>query len=506
MVDSSEPNIKKLDLALNPSKGFERKEKFKKLKRRYREMFGDLDMDRAYQNLFEILWYSQLPCFDVGNITSENHDELSMLKRCYWKGQRMSCSSVFQTRPTDRGMCCAFNMEKADAILKQSRYTSALSEMQKQDLKYVFENDVSSNETSTGKKDFKTQPGQDKGLRLVLDAHTERVSKSTVYDNFRGFVTSIAGGDKYPLTSRNSFLVRPGKENYVKISAIRVEAEDNTKTIHPLKRKCFFPNEHVLELHQNYSQPNCVLECSLKYARMKMRKANETFGCAPWFYPATDSQYTNICDPWDTRRFQVFMTNVPDSECSSCLPDCRDTLYEFRVSNAPFRYCDHTTLGASSLCDFENRDMNPPIWMKTVQREFQGEKLEVPEYVKPNPSLLTNVRRMIGRPELINDLTLLQKYKTSSKNYDAFEKDIAIVNFYFDQSSTIQFKRNLRMTTTDFISQIGGLLGLGIGFSFISLMEILYFILIRLYINVTESYKIKGRRSNSQRKKTTFNY
>mgnify|MGYP001410794653 CR=1 FL=1 len=30
-------------------------------------------------------------------------------------------------------------------------------------------------------------------------------------------------------------------------------------------------------------------------------------------------------------------------------------------------------------------------------------------------------------------------------NYDAYEKDIAIVSFYFDQSSIVQFKRSLRI-------------------------------------------------------------
>ena len=60
------------------------------------------------------------------------------------------------------------------------------------------------------KQDFKepnTRPGQDKGLRLILDAHADRVSAGTVSDNFRGFITVVDGGDKYPLTTRNSFLV-----------------------------------------------------------------------------------------------------------------------------------------------------------------------------------------------------------------------------------------------------------------------------------------------------------
>ena len=32
-------------------------------------------------------------------------------------------------------------------------------------------------------------------------------------------------------------------------------------------------------------------------------------------------------------------------------------MYETRVSTAPFRNCDHTNLGVSGLCDFENDGM-----------------------------------------------------------------------------------------------------------------------------------------------------
>jgi hypothetical protein len=258
-------SIQKLSLALDPSREEERKEKFNELKRRYNEMYGDLDMEKAYRNLFEILWYSQLPCFDVKNITSDNYDELSMVKRCYWKGYKMNCSSIFVTRPTDRGMCCSFNMKKADHILRQSKYTSALAAMQDQDVKYGFENNTLP-EWFLIDQEPTTQSGQDKGLRLVLDAHSDRISPSTVYDNFRGFVTNVDGGDKYPLTSKNSFLIKPGKENYVTLSAVRVEADTDIRSIKPSKRKCYFADETQLEMHNNYSRSNCILECSLKYA------------------------------------------------------------------------------------------------------------------------------------------------------------------------------------------------------------------------------------------------
>ena len=492
-----------MGVILDPSKSKERKEKVIEARKKYDEEFGSLDMTKAYANLFEILWYSQLPCYDVKNITSEARDEMSLIKRCYWKGRKISCSSIFLTRPTDRGMCCTFNMEKAADVFRRSKYASALSSMQQQDRTYGFE-DGAVPEWYQDQSEPKTQPGQNKGLRLIIDAHTDRISPSTVSDNFRGFSTVIDGGDKYPLTTKNSFLIRPGRENYIALSALSVKADEAIKKITPKKRNCFFPDEHGLDMHNNYSRSNCVLECGIKYARRMMisskisnissslnntKSSNETIGCAPWFYPATDEEYTNVCDPWETKRFQKYMTNVPDDECDHCLPDCTDTIYQSRVSAAPFRTCDHTNLGASTLCDFDNLDMNPPIWSNMVEEEFTGADLKVPDYAKPDSKKLSNIRKSIVDPSSIKDLTLLNYYK-NHKTYNAFEKDIAIVNFYFDQSNIVQFKRSLRMTMTDYISQMGGLLGLGIGFSFVSAVEIIYWLTIRLFRNMNESNKV----------------
>ena len=67
-----------------------------------------------------------------------------------------------------------------------------------------------------------------------------------------------------------------------------------------------------------------------------------------------------------------------------------------------------------------------------------------------------------------------------SPTYDAYEKDIAIVNFYFGKSTFWQFQRAENMTLADYIAQLGGFLGLFLGFSFVSAIEILYWLTIRL--------------------------
>ena len=457
-----------------------------------------MDVAKSYKSLFEILWYSQLPCFDVRNITSEYKDEMSLIKRCYWKGRQINCASIFYTRPTDRGMCCTFNMEKAERIFQKSRYAAMLSKMQKQDAKYGFE-EYKPPHWYLSSKEPKTQAGQDKGLQLVLDAHTDRVSAGTVSDNFRGFITVVDGGEKYPLTTRSSFLIRPGKENYVAINAIQVYAESGVEKVNASKRDCYFSYEHPLEMHKKYTQSNCLLECFIKFARNKMKEKNATEECTPWFYPVIDQYVTQMCDPWQTKEFQEWITSVPDNQCSHCLTDCESTIYQTRISAAPFRPCDRTNLGVSKLCDFNNTEMNPPMWTQLVWEEFQSIEGHIPNYLS---SVMSNIRKYVPSSEKSKSLTF-KDANIADPQYDAFKKDIAIVRFYFDKSTILQFKRYERLTTTGYISQIGGLLGLAMGFSFVSAAEMCYWFTVRLGRNVSSYNKMNSKKRKSRIAKST---
>ena len=72
-----------MDLSLDPDKEEERQQIINMTIQDYEENFGSLDMVKSYLKVFELLWYGQMPCFDVMGITSQKKDELSFLKRCY---------------------------------------------------------------------------------------------------------------------------------------------------------------------------------------------------------------------------------------------------------------------------------------------------------------------------------------------------------------------------------------------------------------------------------------
>ena len=129
-------------------------------------------------------------------------------------------------------------------------------------------------------KEPKSEPGQSNGLRLVLDAHSDLISPGTVFDNFKGFITVVGDKTSFPLTKRTGFLLRPGRENHIALSATSVVSDEGIRSIDPKKRHCYFYDEYSLELHKNYSQANCIIECTTKYARQLMESK-----CTPWYFP-----------------------------------------------------------------------------------------------------------------------------------------------------------------------------------------------------------------------------
>ena len=84
----------------------------------------------------------------------------------------------------------------------------------------------------------------------------------------------------FPLTKRKSFLLEPGAENYVSISAMNIKSDEAIRKIDSQKRFCYFYDEHPLDLYKNYTQANCILECTINYGRQLMES-----NCTPWYFP-----------------------------------------------------------------------------------------------------------------------------------------------------------------------------------------------------------------------------
>ena len=239
-------------------------------------------------------------------------------------------------------------------------------------------------------------------------------------------------------------------------------------------------------MFSEYSQGNCFLECTLDYAIEKMKEKNETKPCAPWYFPTSSGGNVRMCDPFDSYRFLGYMKTISMSKCPHCLPDCLSTLYDSSVTAAPFRRCDFKNLGVSPLCSLDS-NIQPQIWSDSLLTQYK-ELGALPNYVTERVGDATNPRTNIryhvhDKGEAVNEVVFSAQNEFPRNTYDAYEKDIATVTFFFDSPTAFVYERKARMTWVGFISQIGGLFGLCMGFSFISIIEIGYWLTIRMFKN-----------------------
>ena len=508
-------HLQKLDTLIDPTKSKERAEKVQATMLAYKDRFGAFEFDKGYQSMFNLLWYSQLPCSDVSGITSSVRDELSFIKRCYWKKTPISCNAIFQKRPTDRGMCCSFNIRKAEDILKKSQYTNAISARQEYDSKAAFETRRKPSWFVKNNEPF-IKAGIENGLSLVFDGHSDRVSSGSIVDTFRGVPILIDGKDKFPLVKMSGITARPGFENSISVNALDVKALNQIREHSPKKRKCYFPDEYKLDMHQSYSRPSCIFECEIKFATKCLstcKEFNETCdcldkelvngvdlktakSCVPWFYPIQDSEIKEMCDPWTTKKFRdILEKKLPKGQCNHCLEDCSATKYHTSISYSELHECDNSNVG-SIFCDLASEELNPAPWTSDVQNEYLAANESIPWFLETNTNQAGTKRKIFSDQRSENlghgkDAVFAEKLKMS-QYYNAFEKDIGIVNIFFADKEVIRYVKTKRGTAFDFISQIGGSLGGFMGISILSVIEIFYWIFFRFFGRMVQPipYKI----------------
>jgi len=114
----------------------------------------------------------------------------------------------------------------------------------------------------------------------------------------------------------------------------------------------------------------------------------------------------------------------------------------------------------------------PQIWAQGILQELIRENIS-------NPAFLQRVKLTPAERYYQTDYIPFNAFNPPNVTYDAYEKDIAIVQFYFMTSSVIEFKTSPSQNWIDYFSAIGGLLGLCIGLSIVTIVE-LFWLLFRI--------------------------
>ena len=425
----------------------------------------------SIDGMLSALWYSKLPCYDIDQVTSEMDGEAGLLKLCKWKGKKIPCFKIFKKVTTDQGICCAFNMEQADKIFVESEYTTTIKRLQKEEEELAFPGgNLTGWDWYLRNKEPQSQSGNKMGLTVVLDAHTDLILEHTINTDFKEITAAIIPPGDFPLTSQNPIKIKPGHNNMIALMATKISSNPDIQNYNPAKRKCFFEDEtSFIKLHKNYSQMNCLFECSLVQA-----KKATLIDCNPWFFPSIETT-ERVCDPWEkTRVLEAMQNDVPLNACEYCWPDCDRIIYHPMVTTQEFRVCNEKNFGMTDLCSFDAIDVWPQIWGDQVLDQSNGAWT----YVNG-----TNIYKKIKSSMRVNTLFIpINNNSNEPKLYDAYQDDIAVVNVYFSSPTVIKFTSRINKTWIDFLSGIGGNVGLFIGFSFVTIFELLWLLFKVLWV------------------------
>jgi hypothetical protein len=253
----------------------------------------------------------------------------------------------------------------------------------------------------------------------------------------------------------------------VALTATDVLADDDIKDIEPENRNCYFLGETSnLKLFKKYSQASCLLECKLFIAQQMVKEMNNlSRECTPWNFPFQEDHI--MCDPWQSAEiFKLMQGGSFRAKCKKCLPDCTHTSYQQSLSTIPLRKCNEKNFGLSTLCNLNPEAMvpKPQIWAKQVLDQFSKDG-EIPNYLSDLQSSQRSLKSSVSMQNIFTEI---------SRDYDAYDRDIAMVSVYFDTPVALQFGTQATQSWVEFLSDVGGLLGLCIGLSIVTVAEIFW--------------------------------
>ncbi|KAH8336227.1 hypothetical protein KR074_012115 [Drosophila pseudoananassae] len=359
-----------------------------------------------------------------------------MLLYCSFGSREEDCALLFNSILTDDGLCCNFNALDPSYLIRNYsddvRWEPAQPNMRYEPIDWTPEKgyarklpDFYYPRTSGG-------TGIRMGLTVVLNASiAEYYCTKSMSVGFKVLVHNPA---ELPKVSNYGFVVTAGREARIPIEPVYEDALPSIRSIKKSVRRCLFSDENELVYYRTYSRKNCELECE---AKLLLRECS----CVLYYLPRIDPM-ARVCGPNDnicTDRVQTEIeSSLTNLSCESCWPGCFELTYKATPSTASI-VTDPRFMAGENMPDYL----------------FHGPYSNASEMSILHFYYMTNIFRSTTKSEMFGFTEFLCRLFLYS-----------IILFKY-----IHF----------FLANTGGLLGLFMGFSIFSVIEIVYYITVRPY-------------------------
>ncbi|XP_055843976.1 pickpocket protein 28 [Episyrphus balteatus] len=354
---------------------------------------------------------------------------------CKWSNRFYFCEHIFSLVATDDGICYQFNgMQPAD-IYRNESYATQIPD----DIEVDFNKNVDRKPNDP--------PIQYQGSWSIEEGYINQTEESyplrTIISSARtAFVALLQGlghnldykcrslrqGYKVYLNSpqnvvfstSNYFLVRHKQELIVQIYPVYTTTSKGVRKLNPEMRQCFFNSERYLRFFKHYSESNCQFECLTNFTIAKC-------GCVKFSMPQPEG--IRVCSHSDI----------------ACYHEAEDDLLKVQQMEIQQSLKDSAMLKSGCNC--------------------------LPGCTSLSYNFDISQARMAG----------LGTIQATNDSYDEHPDFMwSRLTVYFKEKQFTAMKRSELYAVTTLIANYGGVLSLSIGFSLLSIVELLYFITIRL--------------------------
>lgn len=312
---------------------------------------------------------------------------------------------------------------------------------------------------------------------LTIDfKHNEKDVDYYCFGLEQGYKIVLHMPTRVPIVSQEYILVPFNRATTISIIPTMISTSDMLRSYKPSQRGCYFPDEKKLKYFKIYSKKNCLLECL----------ANYTLGyCGCVGFSMQRDKETPLCDVDQVYCLKEAEKVYNLMKLASKLTADKKIMKD--ISMASVEYYN------SSFNSSENE--NGTDWNGENDLDNNNYDSEENENVYGSSSDdLEDLNARCFCLPACNDITFAAQttslnypWKTAYKNIMGelpSETGRTRLHIFFKTNEAETIERNELYGPTDFLSNFGGLLGLFTGFSILSLLEIIYFISVRILGNI----------------------
>ncbi|GAB0099612.1 pickpocket protein 28 [Sergentomyia squamirostris] len=356
--------------------------------------------------------------------------EVDLFDMFLWKG---SNTTYLTSIVTESGICFVFNMMTNGRIFRDDVLYFAEHNKNMAALKEI---DWTPEKGFPKDAKLDTFPfrfvngGTGNSLELAL------TTNPTDYDflcegPFQGYNILINTPVEVPSVNGGYIRAPSNQETLIMLKPHLIHTSDALRSYEPSGRQCYYEAERYLRFFRVYTQLNCEMECVINYTLTEC-------GCTPFHLPRLPE--TEICGP-------------AKIEC-----------YREAVN-------DLNSVAADGVKDLEADEETP------------------------NCNCLPSCTYLTYDSEIsYGDVSFKGHYRNNTYYASGTKENVsyAYIVLFFKEDQFISLRRGELFGKTDFVANCGGLLGLFMGVSLLSIVEIIYFCTIRLLYRLKDHREING--------------